>query len=296
LAKVGAIPSPRLRQPRLSSLPALEENAVSRNTTHPMKTENTATPITEINLLDWAHSLLRAGLSNRMSYSKEQWDNAVERWIKSKEDFVSDEHAKKSRPLNPPLRRTRIQIDTFRKDLTSLLNSISIENLSDTPDFILAHFLTDCLEAFNSAINKRDAWNREDKQPAPKSPAPEPPKTVPMNERLAEIALNAWAESNGSADTYNWKGASDGMKKNWTAAAAAVADALAVIHPNKTEPPPITQTVVQPGQVVKTKYGRKYVAGISHPLIEGAEIVAQTPHADGDFSYTCGRDYCKCMQ
>lgn len=23
---------------------------------------------------------------------------------------------------------------------------------------------------------------------------------------------------------------------------------------------------------------------------------SETPHADGDFSYTCGKDYCRCMQ
>lgn len=31
--------------------------------------------------------------------------------------------------------------------------------------------------------------------------------------------------------------------------------------------------------------GRKYV-----------EIVCESPHADGDFSYVCGSDWCRCMQ
>jgi hypothetical protein len=33
-----------------------------------------------------------------------------------------------------------------------------VENGSDTPDFILARFLADCLEAFDSAVRTRDDW------------------------------------------------------------------------------------------------------------------------------------------
>lgn len=53
---------------------------------------------------------------------------------------------------------------------------------------------------------------------------------------------------------------------------------------------------VKRNEVVRTKDGQKYVAGKDHPLPEGAEIVASLPHGDGDFSYCCGSDWCKCMQ
>lgn len=46
----------------------------------------------------------------------------------------------------------------FRADLAILLNRHSMENGSDTPDFILAAYLTDCLEAFDKATAHREAW------------------------------------------------------------------------------------------------------------------------------------------
>lgn len=59
------------------------------------------------------------------------------------------------------LSRTRApddKVDGFRKQLQLLLNSVSMENRSDTPDFILAQYMTDCLEAFDRAVNRREAW------------------------------------------------------------------------------------------------------------------------------------------
>lgn len=53
---------------------------------------------------------------------------------------------------------------------------------------------------------------------------------------------------------------------------------------------------VQRGQVVHTAEGRNYVAGREHALPEGAKIIANRPHEDGDMSYTCGNDFCRCMQ
>lgn len=55
-------------------------------------------------------------------------------------------------------------------------------------------------------------------------------------------------------------------------------------------------TTVKKEQVVRRADGRKYVAGRDHPLPEGATIVCDTPHADGDFSYTCGSSWCRCME
>lgn len=48
---------------------------------------------------------------------------------------------------------------TFRKELEILINKESMESGSDTPDFILAEFLNECLEAFDKAVNKRDKLN-----------------------------------------------------------------------------------------------------------------------------------------
>lgn len=38
------------------------------------------------------------------------------------------------------------------------INSVSAENGSNTPDFILAEYLTNCLVAFDKATNAREKW------------------------------------------------------------------------------------------------------------------------------------------
>jgi len=48
--------------------------------------------------------------------------------------------------------------DNFRKELETLLNKNCQENISDTPDFILAKYLVDCLAAFDQATIRRTAW------------------------------------------------------------------------------------------------------------------------------------------
>lgn len=48
--------------------------------------------------------------------------------------------------------------DLFRKELESLLNKYSMENYSNTPDFILANYLMDCLFAFNELVSRRTGW------------------------------------------------------------------------------------------------------------------------------------------
>jgi len=42
--------------------------------------------------------------------------------------------------------------------LAGALNSVSRENDSNTPDFILAEFMMGCLDAFELASNKREVW------------------------------------------------------------------------------------------------------------------------------------------
>ena len=46
----------------------------------------------------------------------------------------------------------------FRDDLEHLINRHSIENGSDTPDFMLADYLVNCLAAFETAIERREKW------------------------------------------------------------------------------------------------------------------------------------------
>ena len=50
--------------------------------------------------------------------------------------------------------------ESFNKELEALINKHSMENLSDTPDFILAQFLRNCLDAYSEATIARDVWYR----------------------------------------------------------------------------------------------------------------------------------------
>jgi hypothetical protein len=47
---------------------------------------------------------------------------------------------------------------TFFDELKDLLNRCSMENESNTPDFILAEYLLDCLRAFEKASKDREQW------------------------------------------------------------------------------------------------------------------------------------------
>lgn len=51
--------------------------------------------------------------------------------------------------------------NTLDGELTSLLNSYSAENDANTPDYILAVYLLNCLDAFNNAVQSRDKWYAE---------------------------------------------------------------------------------------------------------------------------------------
>jgi uncharacterized protein YecE (DUF72 family) len=46
----------------------------------------------------------------------------------------------------------------LREELAVLLNQYSAEVGCDTPDFVLAQFLMECLAAFDSAVCAREQW------------------------------------------------------------------------------------------------------------------------------------------
>jgi hypothetical protein len=47
---------------------------------------------------------------------------------------------------------------TLQKDIEALINRHSRENESNTPDYILATFMLDCLRAFELASRERERW------------------------------------------------------------------------------------------------------------------------------------------
>lgn len=53
------------------------------------------------------------------------------------------------------------EFDNFELELRHLLNKYTKENASGTPDYILAHFLTDVLNSFDEALKMRAEWRGE---------------------------------------------------------------------------------------------------------------------------------------
>lgn len=59
------------------------------------------------------------------------------------------------------------KMDCFRHELAKLINVYSLENGSNTPDFLLAEYLATCLDAFDKAVVARESWHgRMDSSPA----------------------------------------------------------------------------------------------------------------------------------
>lgn len=46
----------------------------------------------------------------------------------------------------------------FEREISAVINRFSKENGSNTPDFILAEYLNECLKAFNTASRAREKW------------------------------------------------------------------------------------------------------------------------------------------
>jgi hypothetical protein len=54
----------------------------------------------------------------------------------------------------------------FVKELEILINKYSKEGVSSTPDFILASYLNDCMNAYNKATVWKEKWYSTDGVPA----------------------------------------------------------------------------------------------------------------------------------
>lgn len=47
----------------------------------------------------------------------------------------------------------------MEKELADLLNKYSRENASNTPDFLLAEYLMDCLRAYERVVEQNRRWH-----------------------------------------------------------------------------------------------------------------------------------------
>ena len=64
----------------------------------------------------------------------------------------------------------------FRIALEHTINYRSMENGSNTPDFVLAQYLADCLAAFDKATQHREGWHG---RPFDNGDTPPPPRAAP---------------------------------------------------------------------------------------------------------------------
>lgn len=51
-----------------------------------------------------------------------------------------------------------IEVNNFRKDLTDLINRYSLEQLCNTPDFMLSDYLVSCFNNYCDIKNSTDNW------------------------------------------------------------------------------------------------------------------------------------------
>ena len=72
---------------------------------------------------------------------------------------ISKEVRKEIEDFLPPDNENMIDAgDSFKKELADLLNSKCRENASNTPDFILAKYLWNCLTNFEITTKAREKW------------------------------------------------------------------------------------------------------------------------------------------
>ena len=50
------------------------------------------------------------------------------------------------------------KIENFKRDLAKLINIYSLDAVSNTPDFIIAEYLTNTLLEFDKLMQSRDDW------------------------------------------------------------------------------------------------------------------------------------------
>ena len=64
----------------------------------------------------------------------------------------------------------------FEQEVRDLINKYSLENDSDSPDFLLAAYLRSCLEVISGFVRQRERWyGRRVKSDT--APNPTPPQT-----------------------------------------------------------------------------------------------------------------------
>ncbi len=96
------------------------------------------------------------GLLNERTEPKNTLNNC-HTWTSGNE--IYDEEAPcQSEPDIPSIDIKTSSFEQFQKALENLINEHNMESGSNTPDFILAEYLVNCLKAFNVTSRDREKW------------------------------------------------------------------------------------------------------------------------------------------
>ena len=78
-------------------------------------------------------------------------------------DFIAEDanDAKALAKLEKTVREALEDERNFQAELAAVINKYSREGRSNTPDFILAGYLVNCLEAYEAAMERREEWRSE---------------------------------------------------------------------------------------------------------------------------------------
>lgn len=85
--------------------------------------------------------------------------------------------------------------ESFVKDLACLINRYSLENGSDTPDFVIAEHLAGCLVEFNATCRRREKWYGREPIPVPPELCPQEIPKVNQNHSNILEALGSIVET-----------------------------------------------------------------------------------------------------
>lgn len=110
---------------------------------------------------------------------------------------------------------------SFREALTELVNSQCREDASNTPDYLLAQFLTGSLEIVEELIRTRDRWYSVHLSPGNSHFSP----TGVFEPNIGEIAYEAFHASSERDGTYGlptWSEVDQSTKRHFTNSARAV--------------------------------------------------------------------------
>jgi hypothetical protein len=113
--------------------------------------------------------------------------------------------------------------ESFERELAHVINRFSVENISNTPDFVLARFLRLALASFDAATIERTHWYRP-KEAAPPAAPVEPPAPD------AVAALRELVELEDSRREFDHETPDEDFVRHHTLAQAAWAAARAVLQ------------------------------------------------------------------